>query len=255
MRKAMLIIILTVLSISFAGNSRADWQIDMDVYTIDEQSDTGNATNNLLLGSSALYTEQFDNKFDTIALTSEPVNAYFYHPEYKSNVQKLWRDLRGASLPQEWELEVQSSEVNKTINLKWQIEDYDNVHFILVDKDNGSEIDMASVNEYSYTNESLSPKKFLLKVAKDDSQTTMDNSSIANNDTNNDIVTSSSGTSDSGSTGTTGGGCGYIKNINGNNNHRNNGGNIAMNMIILIVPLLLPFQQYVRRYAYNVVNR
>lgn len=262
MRNVMLIIILIVLNISFAGNSRADWQIDMDVYTIDEQSDTGNATNNLLLGSSALYTEQFDNKFDTIALTGEPVNAYFYHPEYKSNVQKLWRDLRGASLPQEWELEVQSSEVNKTINLKWQIEDYDNVHFILIDKDNGSEIDMASVNEYSYTNESPSPKKFLLKVAKDDSQTTMDNSSIANNDTINntsndinDIVTSSSGTSNSGSTGSTGGGCGYIKNINGNNNHRSNGGNIAVNMIILIVPLLLPFQQHVRRYAYNIVNR
>lgn len=258
MRKVMLIIILTVLNISFAGNSRADWQIDMDVYTIDEQSDTGNASNNLSLGSSSLTTEQYDNKFDTIALTSEPVNAYFYHPEYKSNVQKLWRDFRGVVVPQEWEFEVQSTEINKTINLKWQIEDSDKVHFILIDSDSGSEIDMTSANEYSYTNESTSPKKFLLKVAKDDSQTTVDNSSIANNDSNNDItdiVTSGSGTSNSGSTGSTGGGCGYIKNINGNNNHRNNGGNIAVNMIILIVPLLLPFQQHVRRYAYNIVNR
>ncbi|MBI5192589.1 MAG: hypothetical protein HZA08_03980 [Nitrospirae bacterium] len=249
MRKAILIIILTVLSITLAKNSRADWQIDLDVYTHDEQSDSGNATNNLSLGSSTLSTELYDNKFDTIALTSEPVNAYFYHPEYKSNVQKLWRDYRGAVLPQEWEFEVQANNINKTINLKWQIQDNDNLHFILVDKDNGNEIDMASSSEYSYLPESTLPKKFLLKVAKNENPTSVDNSNITNNNINN------SGTSDSGVTGSKGGGCGYIKDINGNNNNRNNSGTNAINMMILLVPMLLPLKQYVRRYAFNVINR
>lgn len=258
MRNTIMIIILIVLSITFAGNSRADWQIDMDVYTHDAQSDTGKASSNLSLGTSSLSSEQYDNKVDTIALTGESVNAFFYHPEYKSNVQRLWRDFRGAGLPQEWGFEVQTSDIDKIINLKWKIEDQDNLHFILVDKENGNEIDMASVSEYSYTNESTAPKIFLLKVAKNDNSATVDNTSIADNDKNNNsnnVVTSGSGTNGSGGTRSTGGGCGYIKNINGNNNHRNNGGNIAMNMMILVIPLLLPFHQYVKRYAYNVINR
>ena len=224
-----LIFIITIIS---TRTTKAEWQVDLDVYTPDQKSDTGKASNNLSIGSTITSTEEYDNKLDTIALLNDQVNAYFYHPAYKSNLQKLWRDFRESALPKEWEFEVQSSKIDNPINIKWTIGTTDNLHFVLVDKDSGNEIDMASSTEYAYNASSTTPKKFLLKVSDNNSSTPV----------NNNVVSGGGG----GAAGTKGGGCGRIKNINNDNDPRNSRGNLALNMIILFIPLLFPFKRYVR---------
>lgn len=225
--------LLLITSINWTTPVLAEWQVDLEVYSQDQKSDTGNASNNLSFGTTATSSEEYDNKFDTIALLTDPVNAYFYHPEYKSNVQKLWRDFRGDVLPKEWGFEVQSSNANNPINIKWTIQAPDNLHFVLVDKDTGNETDMSSASIYTYNTDSTTPKKFLLKIS--------DNNSLSTVNGNNNLISQGVGSK--------GGGCGTIKTIDKNSSPLNNSGNMAINMIILLSPLLLPFQNYLRRFA------
>lgn len=233
--------LLLIITITSAATTKAEWQVDLEVYTPDNKSDTGKASNSISLGNTTTATEQYDNRFDTIALLTDNVNAYFYHPEYKSNVQRLWRDFRSDVLPQEWEFEVQSSKTDNLINIDWKIQAPANLHFVLVDKDSGNETDMSSANEYAYNANATTPKKFLLKVTDNNSSTSTNNSNVI---------------SGGGNTGAKGGGCGYIKDIGGNDNDsRNNNGHIAMSMIILLLPLLLPIKHYIRYGALAVIKR
>lgn len=236
-----IISLLLIITTTCPATTKAEWQVDLEVYTQDSKSDTGKASNSISLGNTTTATEQYDNTLDTIALLTDTVNAYFYHPEYQSNIQRLWRDFRGDFLPQEWEFEVQSSKIDNLINIDWKIEAPANLHFVLVDKDSGNAIDMSSANEYAYNADATTPKRFLLKVSDNNSSTSTNNSNVI---------------SDGGSTGTKGGGCGYIKDIGGKNNgSRNNSVHIAMSMLILLIPLLLPIQQYIRYGALAVIKR
>ena len=217
-----IILILTMTAVSIAA-----WQVNIEVSTPDPNADTGLATNKLYIGTDVAATEGYDNKLDTIAFLDGPIQAYLSHPEYQLNQQKLWRDVRSDSLPQNWEIEVQSSGANNTINLNWKIEAPNNLDFSLMDKDSGQNIDITSSSKYSYSNTSTTPKRFLLKVSQN----------LATNDQS------------SGGGSSKGGGCGYIKDFGKKNNSQNERGQVALNMIILMTPLLLPLRNYIRRYA------
>ena len=228
MHKMSMVLILTIiLTLTMAAGSMAAWQVNIEVSTPDPNSDTGIASNKLYIGTDVAATAGYDNQLDTVALLRGPVQAYLSHPEYPSGQQKLWRDVRSDSLPQDWEIEVQSSGANNTINLNWKIEAPNNLDFSLMDKDSGQNIDITSSSKYSYSNTSTTPKMFLLKVSQ------------------------KLGTSDqsSGAESSKGGGCGYIKDFGKKNNSQNERGQVALNMIILMTPLLLPLRNYIRRYA------
>ena len=228
MHKMSMVLILTIiLTLTMAAGSMAAWQVNIEVSTPDPNSDTGIASNKLYIGTDVAATAGYDNQLDTVALLRGPVQAYLSHPEYPSGQQKLWRDVRSDSLPQDWEIEVQSSGANNTINFNWKIVAPNDLSFILIDNDSGQNIDIASSSGYSYSNTSTTSKKFLLKVSQN-------------------LATSDQG---SGGGSSKGGGCGYIKDFGKKNNSQNERGQVALNMIILMTPLLLPLRNYIRRYA------
>src|SRR3972149_4195595 len=96
------IILTTLLILGGTATVSASWQLPLDTPTPDPNSDTGTATNRLTIGTDPTATDAYDNKFDTIALLKGPMQAYIPHPEYASEQQKLWRDIRTDSLPKEW---------------------------------------------------------------------------------------------------------------------------------------------------------
>ena len=220
------IILTTLLILSSAIAGSAAWQLNLDVSTPDPNSDTGRATNKLTIGSDQTATDSYDNKFDTVALLKGPIQAYLAHPEYASEQQKLWRDFRSNEFPKEWLLEVNSQGEVNTVNIKWGVNAPDNLIFTLVDQDNNQEIGMNASSEYSYNSTSNSQKKFLLRVSEN---TAVNTSGGANGN---------SGVSNAGG-GTKGGGCGYIKDIGGNNSRLPGGpGSAVLNMTILFAPLI-----------------
>lgn len=217
----------TILILIITSSSFATWQINVEISTPDTDSDTGIASNKLYLGTDPAAADGYDNNLDTIALLDGPIQAYFPHPEYPTNQQKLWRDFRKDSLPKEWEIEVTTIEMNSPVKINWEINVPEKLNLTLIEKESNKEIDMTSYSDYTYNNNSILPKKFLLKVTGEVS----------------------------GETSRKGGGCGYIKNTRQRGNPMNEYGQIAINFIILIAPLLITLQHYARKRAFVVVKR
>ena len=212
------IILTTILILSGTITVSASWQLTLDISTPDPNSDTGTATNRLVLGTDPTATDAYDNKFDTVALLKGPIQAYIAHPEYAIEQQKLWRDLRSDALPKEWTIEVNSPGEASAINIKWGINAPDNLNFTLIDLDKNKEIRIRASTEYSYNSTANSQKKLLLRVSEDTTVTTNANSK---------------------GNAAKGGGCGYIKDINGNNSKLPGGpGSAVINMIIIFTPLI-----------------
>ena len=229
------IILTTLLILSGAATGSAAWQLTLDVSTPDQNSDTGAATNKLTIGTDQTATDAYDNRFDTVALLRGPVQAYIAHPEYPSERQKLWRDLRSDALPKEWTIEVNSPGEGNTINIGWGINAPDNLNFTLIDQDNNQEIGLMASSDHSYNSTPNSQKKFLLRVT--------DNTAIP------------TGGNNEGNT-TVGGGCGYIKNIGGNNRRPGGPGSAVLNMTILLAPLIwLTTRKTILSYALLLMRR
>ncbi len=211
------IILTTLLILSATVTPSSAWQLTLDISTPDPNSDTGAATNRLVLGTDPTATDAYDNKFDTVALLKGPVEAYIAHLEYAVEQQKLWRDIRSEELPKEWTIEVNSLIEGSTINIKGGIDVPANLNFTLIDLDKNKEIRIRASTEYSYNSTSNSQKKLLLRVSEDTTITTNGNSK---------------------GSAAKGGGCGYIKDINGNNSSTGGPGSAALNMAILFAPLI-----------------
>ncbi len=211
------IILTTILILSATVTPSSAWQLTLDISTPDPNSDTGTATNRLVLGTDPTATDAYDNKFDTVALLKGPVEAYILHPEYAAEQQKLWRDIRSDELPKEWTVEVNSLVEGNTISIKGGIDTPDNLNFTLIDLDKNKEIRIRASTEYSYSSTANSQKKLLLRVSEDTTITTNGNSK---------------------GNAAKGGGCGYIKDINGNNSSTGGPGSAVLNMAILFAPLI-----------------
>lgn len=228
-----ILVITTMFILTGITNSLAVWQLNIEVSTPSPNSDTGIASNKLSIGTDPVATDGYDNKVDTLALAGGPIEApiqvYILHPEYSSGQQKLWRDFRKDSLPQEWQLEMQSSATNNNININWKIDAPGNLNFTLIDQDKDKEVDMVSTSNYSFNNTTTAPKKFLLKVSEDTAG-----------------ISPNGGSGDSGG-GAKGVGCGYIKDWRRGSNAMDGRGQISLNMIMLLIPLLLPIPNYVKR--------
>lgn len=228
-----ILVITTMFILTGITNSLAAWQVSIEVSTPNSNSDTGIASSKLAIGTDPYATDGYDNKLDTRALAGgpieAPIQAYILHKEYPSEQQKLWRDFRKDFLPQEWQLEMQSSVTNNNININWKIDSPGNLNFTLIDQDKDKEVDMSSTSNYSFNNTTTAPKKFLLKVSEDTAG-----------------ISPNAGSGDSGG-GAKGVGCGYIKDWRRGSNAMDGRGQITLNMIMLLIPLLLPIPNYVKR--------
>jgi hypothetical protein len=228
------IILTTLLILSGAVTGSAAWQLTLDVSTPDPNSDTGTATNRLTLGTDQAATDAYDNTFDTVALLKGPIEAYIVHPEYAPEQQKLWRDIGSDALPKEWTIEVNSPESN-TINIKGGIDVPDNLNFTLIDLDKNKEIRIRSSSEYSFNSTANSQKKLLLRVSEN--------------------TTVTSGGNGNGNA-AKGGGCGYIKDIGGNNSSTGGHGSAALNMTLLFAPLIwLTTRKALSSYIRHIIPR
>jgi len=236
MHKILSTIILTILLIlSGAVTGSAAWQLNLDVSTQDPNSDTGTATNNLTIGTEQSATDAYDNTFDTVALLKGPIEAYIVHPEYAAEQQRLWRDIRSDALPKEWTIEVNSPVEGNTINIKWELIAPDNLTFTLIDQDKNKEIKLRASSEYSYNSTPNSQKKLLLRVSENTAVTTAGNSN---------------------GNAAKGGGCGYIKDIGGNNRLPGGPGSAVLNMTILFAPLIwLITRKTILSYAFTRVAK
>lgn len=221
-----------ILLLTISTTSLAAWQVNLDISTPDPNSDTGIASNKLVIGTDPNATDGYDNQFDTIALLDGPVQAYISHPEYAAGQQKLWRDIRMDSLPQEWEIEVEAVD-SKDISITWQIDTMENLQFTLTDMDTNKEIRLKSSTAYSYRNTSSLPKSLLLRVEE-----------------------GSLNIKQTGKSGK-GGGCGYIIKNAGKRegNSVNEYGQNTLNMLILITPLVLPMLFHRRRISLAFIKK
>lgn len=194
MHKIFSVIILTTLLIlSGAVTGSAAWQLTIDVSTPDPNSNTGADTIRLTIGTDQTATDSYGNKFDTVALLRRPVETYMVHPEYATEQQRLWRNIRSDELSKEGTIEGNSPREGNTIYIKWGLNALDNMDFTLINQDNNQEISLSASSEYSYISTSNSQKTFLLRISKNTSVTPGGNDAVNT---------------------TKGGGCGYIQDIN-----------------------------------------
>lgn len=169
--KIFSILIITILSLAVPFVSLA-WQVKIIVSTPDPNADSGLATNNLYFGVDPKATNDYDNLLDTIALLIGPVQAYFSHPEYQSNLQKLWRDFRAEALPQVWEMLVTTLNPNTLVDFTWSGSIPRDVNLTLIDTESNQIISMNTSTQYSYLQLSAAQKKFLIQAIYSISDTT-----------------------------------------------------------------------------------
>lgn len=152
----IIILSLAVPLVSFA------WEVKIIVSTPDSNADSGFATNNLYFGTDPNATSNYDNLLDTIALLAGPIQAYFFHPEYLFNLQKLWRDFRQEILPQIWEMLTDAPSVNVPVNITWSSNLSNGVTLSLIDTENNATILMNSSTQYNYI-QTTAQKRILIQ--------------------------------------------------------------------------------------------
>ncbi|MFQ5456680.1 MAG: hypothetical protein ACE5EA_10885 [Nitrospirota bacterium] len=171
--KHRLIGFLSISFISFflsASVYGLEWQIDLQISLPHPNADGGVAQNRLIAGADPSATDGFDNIWDTVALPSNTLQVYFYHPEYNSSQNYLWRDIRTLNLPQKWEINITSNQDNTPITLAWNLHQVSNNNncqgrmFKLIDS-NGNEVDMSNSTSYTYINVSNTKTVFYLQAA------------------------------------------------------------------------------------------
>src|SRR3990170_483406 len=168
MKKILVSILFsTIIILTGTITGLAAWHVDIEFSTPSLNSDSGVASNKLSLGTDLAATSGYDNTLDTLALLNGPIHAYIIHSEYNQDYQRLWRDFRNESLPQEWEIEVLSSVTDQPVKVAWEINAPANLSFNLIDRDSNQTVQMGSLTEYSYRSSSATTsKRFLLQVAE-----------------------------------------------------------------------------------------
>jgi len=144
-----------------------NFEMEIRVSVPDVAADKGMATNRLIAGGISKATDSFDPLFDVPALfLGDTLKASFPHPEMAAEVDPLWRDFRADQLPMAWTIEVSSNKDNSPITLQWlasvSVSGCESVKFNLTDKTTGQVIDMQVASNYTFTNDNLKKRRFLL---------------------------------------------------------------------------------------------
>jgi len=149
----------------------SDWRLNLTASVPDSAADNGIAYNRLVAGQNLDATNGFDNSYDVRALLVGSAGAYFDHtaePIYDSQSTKIWSDVRGRELPQDWNLVVAVNGV-APVTLKWTLPTGDiscvTNKFVLTDQDgSGGTTDMCSTGSLAYTSDGQI-RHFVLRVS------------------------------------------------------------------------------------------
>jgi hypothetical protein len=97
------------------------WQVTLKISVPDGSADGGAAYNRLIAGTGKSATDAFDHGWDIHAFLAGPVQAYFVYNDdtgSSQNAELLWQDIRGDSLPEDWDIEVMA-DPGKEVTISW----------------------------------------------------------------------------------------------------------------------------------------
>jgi hypothetical protein len=166
-----LLVILSCLFFLFTGGSVVhgfNFEMEIRVSVPDSAADNGKATNRLIAGGKENAKYGFDPQLDVPALfiQNSPIKAFFPRGDLSPELDPLWRDFRENQLPVAWTIEVSSVKDQSPITLQWaasvNASGCESVKFNLTDRTTGQVIDMQVASNYTFTNDSLKKREFLL---------------------------------------------------------------------------------------------
>ncbi|MHC4278335.1 MAG: Ig-like domain-containing protein [Planctomycetota bacterium] len=126
----------------------------------------GEDMTHLTIGGDTTGTAGYENLWEMRAELGGDLQAYFNHPEWGRATPYFWSDIRGLSLPDEWNFYVSYIYTDRTVDLYWDLSDApDTIELTLVDEYNGTTVDMRTRSSYVYTNESTAARSFRVMVS------------------------------------------------------------------------------------------
>lgn len=158
-RRFFIMCLIAILISPSLGEAAQKWLVELRV-------SHGDDSQRLILGGSDLTTDDYDIAADTEATLAGYLMAYFDHSEWGRGVRYYWTDIRGLRLPQEWNLFVASSYLNKPLTFNWDVTGVPaTLNLTLVDEAAGKTVDMRTVSSYVYTNTSTAVRMFTVNAA------------------------------------------------------------------------------------------
>lgn len=120
-------------------------------------AESGVAVNRLRLGMLASATDAFDPAIDLEAFPASALTAAILHLDYAPAQGTLWWDIRSATFPQAWQVEVNSDQASALVTLSWTPPAAETgcaqSRWTLRDIQTGQTIDLTSASaNYTYTN-------------------------------------------------------------------------------------------------------
>ncbi|MHC4278427.1 MAG: hypothetical protein ACYSTI_14085, partial [Planctomycetota bacterium] len=101
----------------------------------------GEDITHLTIGGDTTGTDGYENRWEMKAQLGGDLQAYFNHPEWGRNTPYFWSDIRGLSLPDDWNFYVSYQYTNRTVDLYWDLSDApDTIELTLVDEYNGTTV-------------------------------------------------------------------------------------------------------------------
>lgn len=161
-KKYLLLAAIAPLIVLVAGTQAAAglvWRADITASVLAD-------SNTLILGQAKDATDGFENAYESRAILSGYLMAYFYYPEWGVDTAYFWSDIKRETLPKQWQFYVASQYTNRDITLRWSLGDVpETLNLYLVDETSGDIIDMKSASAYSYFNTSTAERRFTVEAS------------------------------------------------------------------------------------------
>lgn len=145
--KLLCLVVLVMALFLLPQPAHADWQVPLRI-------ESGDAYNRLVIGTDATASDGYDSLWDTYALMTGDIEAYFSHPEWNMVHTYFQRDIRAHAPGSSkiWGVTLNSTLSNSTFTITWDISKLPAGYpAVLVDESTGQQTDMRTTPSYSFT--------------------------------------------------------------------------------------------------------
>ncbi len=148
-------------------------ELELTVSVPHPDAEGGLATNRLRLGMLDTATDGFDPVVDLEAFPSPALTAAIRHLDYAPAQGMLWWDIRSATFPQAWQVEVNSDQATAVVTVRGtppatMADGCSRTRWTLRDLQSGQTIDLTSgPTTYSYDNSSGVTRRFEVAAAEE----------------------------------------------------------------------------------------
>ncbi len=160
MKKIIAFAFVILSTINLYGSDLKNWEVSLYVYE-------GSSQNRLQAGIRDGATDGYDLLWDSVALlSSNPFNAYFYHPDWNTSSPFFWRDIKAFDVVKEWNFTVNST-MGVDALIVWDLTyvPVNEISLKLIDTENPDrEIDMLLNNNYSFKSTGIRNFKLIARV-------------------------------------------------------------------------------------------